>query len=75
MGKFNELRPPGHGIDSRVLHNALPKVIKRKVGRKTIIRRLSEKGYTAEKKIHKSDPGTALMAKRKDVGLLHEGKT
>ena len=75
INKFKELRPPGHGIDSRTLHTALPRVIKRKIGRKTLIRRLSEKGFNAEKKIQKSDPGTALMIKRRDFGILHEDKT
>ena len=56
--KFLQLRPPGHGIDSRQLHKALPKKIKKKVGRKTLIRRLGEKGYTAQMKLKKNDFST-----------------
>lgn len=56
--KFLQLRPPGHGIDSRELHKALPKKIKKKVGRKTVIRRLGEKGYTAQMKLKKDDFST-----------------
>ena len=47
MKKFHELRPPGKGITSRKLRNALPKKIKKKIGRLTIRRRLAEKGYWA----------------------------
>ncbi len=44
---FHKLRPPGHGVDSNVLTNGLSQKIKKKVGRKTIIRRLAEKGSRA----------------------------
>ena len=56
--KFLQLRPPGHGIDSRQLHKALPKKIQKKVGRKTLIRRLGEKGFTAQMKLKKNDFST-----------------
>ena len=44
---FRKLRPPGHAIDSKVLHRGLPKKINKKIGRKTVIRRLAEKGFRA----------------------------
>ena len=57
MKKFHKLRPPGYGIDSNALQKALPTQIKRKIGRRTVIRRLGEKGYTAQKKLNKDDKG------------------
>ncbi len=38
MQKFHKLRPPGHAIDSRALHKALPENLRKKIGRRTIIR-------------------------------------
>ena len=64
LSVFKKLRPPGAGIDSRVIHQALPAKLKKKIVRKTIIRRLSEKGYNPERKIQKSDPGPALSIVR-----------
>jgi hypothetical protein len=50
MKTFHKIRPPGHGITSRALHDALPKKISKKVGRKTCRRRRAVKGYVPEKK-------------------------
>ena len=47
MKYFHQLRPPGHGIDSNALKRRLPKKLKKKVSRKTVIRRLAEKGFGA----------------------------
>jgi hypothetical protein len=71
---FHKLRPPGHGVDSRVIHGALPKKLRKKIGRRTIIRRLAEKGYKPEKKLNKTDPGPALKMKRCSFGRKHEDK-
>ena len=56
LAAFHKMRPPGYGVDSRVVHTALPKKLKKKVARRTIIRRLADKGYVPEKKLSKSDP-------------------
>lgn len=64
MKQFHKLRPPGHGIDSNALHRALPSQIKNKIGRKTLIRRLGEKGFTAQKKLKKDDKGEAHRKKK-----------
>lgn len=61
---FHKLRPPGHGVDSRKVHTALPKKLRKKIGRRTVIRRLAEKRYTPKKKVQKSDPGPALAKRR-----------
>ena len=61
---FKKLRPPGYGVDSRDIHKALPKKLRKKVGRDTIISRLAEKGYTAQKKINKSDNGVKWRQRR-----------
>ena len=44
MKTFHKLRPPGHGIDSNALKKALPKKLAMKMCRRTIRRRLAEKG-------------------------------
>ena len=61
---FLKKRPPGHGVDSRMIHQALPKKLSKKISRRTIIRRLAEKDYTAQKKVNKTDPGPALAKRR-----------
>ena len=61
---FHKVRPPGCGVDSRSLHCALPKKVSKKIGRRTVIRRLAEKGFVPDRKMQKSDPGPALMKKR-----------
>ena len=35
---FHKLRPAGHYVDSRKIHNKLPKALQKKIGRKTVIR-------------------------------------
>ena len=60
MKKFKHLRPPGHGIDSRRLHRALPVAVRRKISRRAVIRRLADKGFTPKTKSRKSDPEVAL---------------
>ncbi len=71
---FKKLRPPGCGVDSRGIHTALPQNLKKKICRKTIIRRLASKGYTAQKKLQKSDPGIKLQKKRVAFGDKHRDK-
>ena len=61
---FHKMRPPGYGVDSRDVHTALPKKLKKKVGRRTVIRRLAAKGFVPEKKLSKSDP-TVLQKKKR----------
>ena len=75
MSTFRKVRPPGHGVDARMVHSALPKKLRKKVGRRTVIRRLSAKGYKPTKKMQKTDPGPALMKKRFDFAKAHQGKT
>jgi hypothetical protein len=75
METFKKLRPPGHGVDSRQLHKALPKKLKRKISRRTIIRRLADKGYFPEYKFSKSDPGVKQTKKRVDFGKKYNGLT
>ena len=64
MQKFNKLRPPGHGIVSRKVHKALPKKLRNKICRQTVINRLGEKGYKARAKLHKSDFSVTQAKKR-----------
>ena len=58
-----------------MVHSALPKKLQRKVGRRTIIRRLADKGYSPERKINKSDPGVKLSKTRKSFGKKYRDWT
>ena len=72
---FHRLRPPGHGVDSRMVRNALPKKLKAKVSRSTVIRRLGDKGFKAKKKISKSDYGVKWRKQRLAYARKHAGKS
>ena len=75
MATFKKLRPPGAGVDSRLIHDALPKKVKNKVSMRTVRRRLAAKGYKPERKIQKSDPGEVLSKKRVAFAKKHLAKT
>ena len=75
MKTFHENRPPGHGVVARKIHKNLPTKVRRKIGKKTVIRRLAEKGYAPKKKIQKTDLGPTTMKKRLDFASKHLGKT
>ena len=68
---FLKVRPPGHGIDSRRIHRALPKKVKKKICKKTVISRLAEKGYTPRMKLRKKDFGQNQLKKRDTFGKDH----
>ena len=71
LSTFKEVRPDGHGVTSRTIHSALPKKLKKKVSRKTVISRLGEKGFKAKKKISKSDSGPKWRATRWKFAKKH----
>ena len=75
MQTFHKIRPPGHGVTSRELHNALPRKISMKVCRRTLRRRLAKKGYVPEKKSSKHDPGTAGIKRRVKFGKYYQTRT
>ena len=64
MEVFKKLRPPGCGVDSRDIHDHLPRNLRAKICRRTVISRLADKGYTAQKKLTKNDPSKALCQRR-----------
>lgn len=64
MQKFRELRPPGAYIDSRILHDNLPRKIARKITRRTVLSRLEDMGYTPQTKLGKTDLGPKQCAAR-----------
>ena len=72
---FHKVRPPGHGIDSRRVQKALPKKLQNKMGRRTIRRRLAEKGYTPQKKMCKQDFKESQIRKRMKFQEEHEGES
>ena len=55
------------------MHTALPGKVKKKIGRRTVIRRLADKGLRPEKKINKSDPGPSLAKKRTAFASVYRG--
>ena len=57
MSTFKKIRPPGAYVDSRMLHENLPQEIQNKIGRKTVLSRLAEKGYRMQDKLGKTDLG------------------
>ena len=75
LATFHKKRPPGHGVDSRVVHNALPKNLRKNICRRTVIRRLADKGFTPQKKRCKSDPDEQLKKRRLQFCRRHKGKT
>ena len=74
LKEFHRLRPPGRYIDARILHTALPKKVKEKVGLRTIIRRLAEKNYFPIKKKGKTDPTEVTKKKRLAFARTHQDK-
>ena len=50
MTAFHKVRPPGAGVTARKVHKALPTKLKKKIGKRTIIRRLAKKGYCPKTK-------------------------
>ena len=71
---FHKVRPPGCGVDSREIQTSLPKRLEVKVSRRTVIRRLAEKGYTHQEKLTKADPGRRGAAKRMRFARKHKDK-
>ena len=72
---FHKKRPPGHGIDSRIVHDGLPAKLRRKIGRRTVRRRLAEKGYKPEQKVEKNDPNKTLRDRRLAFCRAHRHRT
>ena len=53
---FRKLLPPGHGVDSRKVHMSLPKKLRDKLSRRTLIRRLAEQRYVPTRKSPEDGP-------------------
>ena len=64
LKKFKALRPPGHYIDSRMIHTALPKKLSKKIGKRTVSRRMNAKGFFYQEKRSKDDPSEAIKQRR-----------
>ena len=41
---FHQKRPPGCGVTSKVIHDAMPRPLRKKICKRTVIRRLAKKG-------------------------------
>lgn len=74
MANFKQLRPPGSYVDSRIVHSSLPKKTRVKICRRTVLNRLAEKGFTAQRKLSKTDLGRKLCAKRFAWCRKHEDR-
>ena len=75
LSTFKAVRPPGHGVDSRKIHAALPKALKVKVTRRTVRRRLAEKGVTPQSKLDTQDFSESQLKKRVAFGKSHAHRT
>lgn len=72
MKTFHKIRPPGHGVTARALHQALPAKVAKKISKRTCIRRLADKGYVPGKKQSKSDPGVRGLQRRLKFARLYQ---
>ena len=72
---FHKVRPPGHGVDSRVIHKALPQRLAMKICRRTVRNRLAEKGFVPQLKTAKQDFKESQIRKRLSFGREHEGES
>lgn len=75
LKKFKKLRPPGHYVDSKIVHKSLPCKLKNKICKKTVMRRLNAKGYVMTEKRDKDDPDEKVKKKRITFCRKHEKKT
>ena len=75
MQVFRKLRPAGHYVDARIVHANLARSVKNKISKRTVTRRLAERGYTPTQKVSKSDPGPALAKKRVAFARRYEHLT
>ena len=72
---FKKVRPPGAGVVARQIRAALPRSLKRKVGERTVIRRLADKGIKPKKKLSKSEQSLKNAKTRLKFAKKHESKT
>ena len=74
LATFKRMRPPGQYVDSRIVHRALPKPVKKKISRRTVIRRLADKAFLPTRKKSKSDPDERIKKKRLVFARKHADK-
>ena len=72
---LKKVRPPGHGVVARRVHAALPRNIKKKVGERTVIRRLAEKGMLPREKKCKAQQTDKNAKIRLKFAKKHQDKT
>ena len=75
MKKFKMIRPAGHYVDAQMIHSALPVKLQKKVGKRTVSRRVNAKKYFYQEKRCKDDPSEQLKKRRVKFCQLHENKT
>jgi hypothetical protein len=57
-----------------MIHNALPKKLQKKIGRRTVIRRVNAKKFFYQEKRSKDDPSEALKQRRIRFCRFHQDK-
>ena len=72
---FHKVRPPGAGVVARKVRAALPKKLQKKVGERTIIRRLAGFGFTPAKKLDRSTQAVKNAKVRTKFAKKHQDKT
>lgn len=75
LATLKKIRPPGHYVDSRKIHRALPTILKKKISRRTVTRRVAEKGYKPQKKMDKQAFSETQVRKRLAFQKAHEDWT
>ena len=75
MKTFHKVRPPGAGVESRDVADALPKALQGKVCLRTIRNRLKEKGYVPTQKASKAEADAKTCSARLAFCRLHAKRT
>ena len=75
LATLKKIRPPGCYVDSRKIHRALPKKLKGEISRRTVRRRVAEKGFKPQKKLDKQSFSETQVRKRLAFQKAHEDWT
>ena len=72
---FHKVRPPGCGVSSTEVDDALPKDLSQKICKRTIRNRLADKGFVPTIKTGKKDPAAEVVKRRLGFGHFHKHRT
>ena len=72
---FHKVRPPGCGVSSTAVDDALPQELIQKICKRTIRNRLADKGFVPTIKTGKKDPAVEVVKRRLKFGGVHKQRT